>query len=251
MAALRDLRWEIQQELHQLTSARNRDLLYKLAESCKDEVGEELPGAESTDIELYNFIVDFLRSPQLKSLEDQGMSRLLAFRDLIGESQSSPAAEEERAEVLPDGGLVIVEPVTVEAAETVQSKPTTPPVITDPVTGLVKLSELTTLIPRREYKIHGGQISDFDSDSSYNSLCKQIDEGINEGFTEAEIIRTVLKIIKPGTFKDMIVTKDSLTVAELKRFLRAHLREKSSTELFQELSNAKQHDKRDATAVYV
>lgn len=53
----------------------------------------------------------------------------------------------------------------------------------------------------------------------------------------------MLKIIKPGTFKDMLVTKDSLTVAELKRFLKSHLRDKSSTELFQELSNTKQHDK--------
>lgn len=53
----------------------------------------------------------------------------------------------------------------------------------------------------------------------------------------------MLKRIKPGTFKDMLVTKDTLTIAELKRFLKGHLREKSSTELFQELSNAKQHDK--------
>ncbi|KAI3351516.1 hypothetical protein L3Q82_020371 [Scortum barcoo] len=91
MAALRDLRWEIQQVLHQLTSARCRDLLYKLAESFKDEAEEEWPGAESTEGELYDFIVDILRSPQLKRLEDQGMSRLLAFRDLIDELQSPPA----------------------------------------------------------------------------------------------------------------------------------------------------------------
>lgn len=183
MAALRGLRWEIEQELHQLTSAHNRDLLDKLAESFKDEVREGLPGADSTDVELYDFIVDFLRSPQLKNLEDQGMSRLLAFRDLIEELQSSPAAEE-REEVWPDGGLVMVEPVGIEAAAAalpVQSKPSPPPVVSDSVTGLVKLSELTTLLPRREYKVHGGQISDFDSDLSYNNLCKQIDEGINEG----------------------------------------------------------------------
>jgi len=78
---------------------------------------------------------------------------------------------------------------------------------------------------------------------SFNNLCKQIDEGLAERFTEAEIIRTVLKIIKPGTFKDMLITKDSLTVAELKCFLRAHLRDKSSTELLQELSNAKLNDR--------
>lgn len=242
---LRDLRWEIQQELHQLTSARNRDLLYKLAESFKDEVGEDLPGAESTEVELFDFIVDFLRSPQLKSLEDQGMSRLLAFRDLIGELQSPTAAAGGDAEGLPDLEEVTVVPVTSEAAvATVATvKSPSPSVVAEPVKGLVNLSELKSLLPHREYKIHGGQISDFDSELSYNVLCKQIDEGLTEGFTEAEVIRTVLKIIKPGTFKDMLVTKDTLTVAELKRFLKAHLREKSSTELFQELSNAKQNDK--------
>lgn len=88
-----------------------------------------------------------------------------------------------------------------------------------------------------------GQISDSSSDVSYSSLCRQIDEGLSENFTEAEVIRTVLKIIKPGTFKDMLMTKDGLTVAELKRFLRAHLQDKSSAELFQELSNAKQQEK--------
>lgn len=78
---------------------------------------------------------------------------------------------------------------------------------------------------------------------SYNSVCKQIDEGLKEKFSESEIIRTVLRMIKPGNFKDMLTNKDDLTVAELKRFLKSHMREQSSTELFQELSNAKQQDK--------
>lgn len=111
------------------------------------------------------------------------------------------------------------------------------------MTGLIRFSDVASYLPRRELKIYGGQISDLNSDLSFNSICKQIDEGIADNFSESEIIRTVFKVIKPGTFKEMLITKDSLTVAELKRFLRAHLRDKSSTELFQELSNAKQQDK--------
>lgn len=248
MTALRDLRWEIQQKLHQLTSAGCRDLLYKLAESLKEEVEEEeWPGAEPTEVDLYDFIVDYLRSPQLRSLEDQGMSHLLAFRDLIDDLQTPPTADEEEAEVLTDCDSIKAAPVNTDNARdavlTVKSGSASPSAIGDPVTGLIRLSELKSVLPRREYKIHGGQISDFDSDVSYNMLCKQLDDGMSEGFTEAEIIRTVLKIIKPGSFKDMLITKDNLTVAELKRLLRVHLREKSSTELFQELSNAKQQDK--------
>lgn len=90
--------------------------------------------------------------------------------------------------------------------------------------------------------MHGGQIGDQNSEITYNSICKQIDEAIREGFTEAEIIRGILRIIKPGAFKDMLTNKDEITICELKGFLRSHLGEKASTELFQELMCAKQNE---------
>ncbi|XP_025757014.1 uncharacterized protein LOC109195871 isoform X1 [Oreochromis niloticus] len=111
---------------------------------------------------------------------------------------------------------------------------------------VLSLSDVAALFPRREFKLHGGQISDLGSDISYSSLCKQIDEGLQEGFTECEIIRTVLKIMKPGTLKEMLTNKDDLTVDGLKKLLRSHIRDKNSAELFQELSNAKQQDKESA-----
>ncbi|KAI3376375.1 hypothetical protein L3Q82_016857 [Scortum barcoo] len=40
----------------------------------------------------------------------------------------------------------------------------------------------------------------------------------------------------------MLISRDEMTVAELKSFLRSHLGEKSTTELFQELITAKQHE---------
>lgn len=200
-----------------------------------------MPGSESTNVELFDFLVDFLRSKHLRSLEDQGMARLLAFHDLIDELQAPPKtgrhgqpSDEEEMDLVSETGSVVAAPV-------ISTAPT--PVVADQVTGLVKWTEVAALLPRREFKIHDGQISDSDSDLSFNNLCKQIDERVAEGFTEADIIQTVLKIIKSVTFKDMLITKDSLTVAELTCFLRAHLRDKSSTELFLELSNAKQHDK--------
>ena len=97
-------------------------------------------------------------------------------------------------------------------------------------------------LQRREFKVHGGQIGDQNSETTYNSICKQIDEGVREGFTEAEVIRGVLRIIKPGAFKDMLTNKEEITICELKGFLRSHLGEKASTELFQELMCAKQNE---------
>ncbi|XDV41640.1 hypothetical protein PO909_010461 [Leuciscus waleckii] len=67
-----------------------------------------------------------------------------------------------------------------------------------------------------EFKIHGGQIDDHLSDITYNNVCRQIDSGLKENFSNADIVRGVLRIIKPGFFKDMLMNKDDMTVAELK-----------------------------------
>lgn len=103
----------------------------------------------------------------------------------------------------------------------------------------VTLRDLSYL-PRREFKVFGGQIGDNSSEISYNSLIKQINEGIKEGFAEAEIVRGVLRIVKPGTFRDMLMLKDELSLPELQGFLRSHLGEKATTEMFQELMCARQ-----------
>lgn len=95
---------------------------------------------------------------------------------------------------------------------------------------------------RKEFRIHGGQIGDTTSDITYNSICKQIEEGLTEKHTEGEIIRRVLHVIKPGNFRDMLINIDDLTVTELKSFLQSHLGERSGTELFQDLMCAKQHE---------
>ncbi|KAK0132160.1 hypothetical protein N1851_033046 [Merluccius polli] len=107
--------------------------------------------------------------------------------------------------------------------------------------SMIALKDLP-LLQRKEFKIHGGQIGDNASDISYNNISKQIDLGLKEKHTEGEIARAVFRIIKPGNFKDMLSSKDEMTIAELKSFLQSHLGEKSSTELFQELMNAKQHE---------
>lgn len=256
MATLRELRWEIEKQLHLLVSSSNCKALYKVALCCAEEGEKGVPDGDATEVELYDVIVDFMRGEQLQSLEDQGMARLLTLHDLVRElTATEQDSALDVAEIEETVGLVS-QPALTSAAARVQVAQTTGltshsraeqtvplPRVSEQMTGLIKFSDVASYLPRREFKIYGGQISDSNSDLSFNSICKQIDEGIAENFSESEVIRTVLKVIKPGTFKEMLITKDSLTVAELKRFLRAHLRDKSSTELFQELSNAKQQDK--------
>lgn len=107
--------------------------------------------------------------------------------------------------------------------------------------GMISLKDLPFL-QKKDFKVHGGQIGDNASDVTYSNISKQIDQGLREMHTEGEIIRAVFRIIKPGNFKDMLSSKDDMTIAELKSFLQSHLGEKSSTELFQELISAKQHE---------
>ncbi len=86
------------------------------------------------------------------------------------------------------------------------------------------------------------QIGDSTSDIRYTSVTKQIDEGLEANHSENDIIRGVLRVIKPGNFKDMLVNKEGVTIPELKSFLQSQLNERSSSELFQELMCGKQND---------
>ncbi|XP_016521793.1 uncharacterized protein LOC107834634 [Poecilia formosa] len=105
----------------------------------------------------------------------------------------------------------------------------------------VPIRELSFL-PRREFKIQGGQIGDDSSDISYSNMSRQIDKGIQNNFADSDIVQAMLKIIKPGNFKDMLINKGDMKVTELKGFLQSHLRKKNSAELFQELICTKQLD---------
>lgn len=75
IAALRHLQWEIQQQLHQLTSSVDTALLYKIAVLWKDEMEADWPGEDATNVEASAFVVDFI-SKQLRSLKYLGMANL-------------------------------------------------------------------------------------------------------------------------------------------------------------------------------
>lgn len=83
---------------------------------------------------------------------------------------------------------------------------------------------MAAFLPQCEFKVFGCQITDSGADMSYSSICKQIDEGPRANISESEVVRAVLKVIKLGTFKEMFVNYEGLTVAELKCFQITHER---------------------------
>lgn len=273
--------------------------LQAVASSIDD--GQQTENVEDlSEPELYDMIVEYIRSDNLRAMEDEGMSQLLHLEDLLTDLLHNPDARapttddsvshqmeksltQQPEDTSPTTLLDRQSTATTTARDIVVQPPTahgdlftsfstedrdTHAPANDLTTSLpaksiltgtggvpkgrmsssstdqvVRLTDVAALLPRREFKLHGGQISDVGSDMSYSSLCKQIDEGLQEGFSEPEVMRTVLKITKPGTFRDMLTSKDDLTVDGLKRFLRSHIRDKNATELFQELSNARQQDR--------
>lgn len=255
--------WKLQKKLPGL----GINQLQTVAREVINTQGEHAVDASTmTEPELFDVIVDFLRSDRLRDTEDEGMSTLMFLFDMVEGLLAAmytdhTLSEDEDVDGQPD----VASPTHIRTSTSrgevdgAQSTSTVPARSTtsarDPVKGVrvstssyvsdqvVRLTDVASLLTRREFKIHGGQLSDTGSEISYNSLCKQIDDGLKEGFSESEVIRTVIKVTKQGNFREMLTNKDDLTVDELKRFLRSHIREKSSTELFHELSNAKQQDK--------
>lgn len=289
----RMLIYKIQKTLSELNFSQLQAVARSIDDGHQSDIIENL-----SEPEVYDLVVDYIRSDKLRAMEDEGMSQLLHLEDLLSDLQLNQGARDSTT-----GDVV---PQQMEMLQTHQPEDTTPTTLLQPTTTttardivghppvmdhdhsnsdvvrerdihpsahnlptstpressftdmggvplgrmssssteqVVRLTDVTALLPRRELKLHGGQISDTGSDMSYSNLCKQIDEGLQQGFSESEVIRTVLKITKPGTFRDMLTSRDDLTVNGLKRFLRSHIRDKNATELFQELSNAKQQDK--------
>lgn len=89
--------------------------------------------------------------------------------------------------------------------------------------------------------IQGGQFGDQRSDLSYNNICRQIDEGVEERLSKTELLGGVLRVNKSGNFKNMLMHKDDLTIDELKGFLQFHLGGRSNTIRFQELMCTKKN----------
>ncbi|KAM8832950.1 uncharacterized protein AB9W97_003804 [Spinachia spinachia] len=168
-----------------------------------------------------DYVTSYLQSRTLLQLEDEGMSQLLTLDDLISHviQTSGPSVQSADEDATPH-------------------RPSHPQPCPERPVNLKDLAYLS----RREFKVVGGQIGDIISELSYNNLTKQINEGKNEGFAQAEIVRGVLRVVKPGTFRDMLMLKEELSLPELQGFLRSHLGEKATTEMFQELMCARQSD---------
>ncbi len=269
--------WNIKKKVYTLNTGE----LFQLTKDIHSAPDADVTPLKDGDEESYiNYIVTYMHSCELSRLPDQGITVLMNLNECIDEivekrarteNVTQPSIAFHNTDTSEDEYQRILSNYEELGRKLLASrtKPTTLPISADTShmhlpnnnnsvyssiprqefrdhstshsDTMVSIRDIA-MLQRREFKIHWGQIGDSVSDIRFSNLCKQIDEGIKEGYTEREIIRGVFRMIKPGNFKDMLITKDDMTVAELKSFLQSHLGESSSTELFQELMIAKQHD---------
>ena len=91
---------------------------------------------------------------------------------------------------------------------------------------------------RREFKIHGVVAGDnFKDGLSFVSLARQIKSGIKAGYKETEIVEAVIRAVSPSLklrlYLEMI---QDLSLSRVRQIMKAHFKQKSTTELYQELS---------------
>ena len=104
-----------------------------------------------------------------------------------------------------------------------------------------------------DFKIHGVIVGDnFKDGLSFVSLSRQIDAGLKAGYNENEIIDKVIRAVSPSlqlrSYLEMI---QDLTLTRLHLMMKAHFKQKSGTELYQELSNLRQETSETPQIIFV
>ena len=119
------------------------------------------------------------------------------------------------------------------------------PVLKDP-TSKINGDLARTL--KRDFKIFGVIGGEKLKDClSFVSLSRQIDTGVKTGYKESEIVEAVIRAVSPILkLRSYLEMMNNLTLVRLKQILRAHFKEKTGTELYQELSSLCQGSKESA-----
>ncbi|KAK3715655.1 hypothetical protein QZH41_020727, partial [Actinostola sp. cb2023] len=159
----------------------------------------------------------------------------------IVSDESSSVLEGEVVQVEENQSPSQVEPSNAPPQAGKEIEETTNKVPTPMGSGVV--SELLKL--RREFRISGSIGGENQKDRlSFVGLMRQIDSGLAKGYEETDIVDAVIRAIS-STSKLMTYLEimDRIGLQKLRQVIRVHYREKSSTELYQELTTLIQDPK--------
>ena len=104
-----------------------------------------------------------------------------------------------------------------------------------------QLDNLKTLL-RRDFRIAGAVAPQGQKDQlSFMSLNRQIEDGIQRGYSEREVIDAVIKCISPSLpLRDYIEAMRETGIDAILKILRAHFHETNASELYSTLANLAQ-----------
>ena len=106
---------------------------------------------------------------------------------------------------------------------------------------------MQTSMFRREFKIMGqtGEVGQREK-LSYVSLIRQIEAGLDRGYSEGEVVNAIINSISPGLqIRSYLEGSGQISLARLRKILRSHYKEGSATDLYQELLTMSQEPKED------
>ena len=107
--------------------------------------------------------------------------------------------------------------------------------------------ELTIIVGSSCHKINGTIGSAAKDSLNYISLCSQIADGKKKGYTDDDIAMAVRKAVAAGSnLRTYLDSKTNMSLDSMLSFIRSALKEKSSSEWYQELNNTCQSNLEDA-----
>lgn len=106
------------------------------------------------------------------------------------------------------------------------------------------MRELLNLNIGRDFKIIGTIGGESKDRLSFVGLMRQVDNALMRGHKESEIVDAVIRAVNANSkLKSYLELMPEISLQKLRQIIRVHYREKSSTELYQELTNLVQEPK--------
>ena len=191
---------------------------------------------------------------ELLGIDDDlaGKSKMQRIKIITKTIDSKTAGDEKEARACLEQLLAFVTG-SVLPLKVVEQKPTAPGVKTekqssdggpkqekgaeDILSQLAKAKSSSSLL-RREFKI-SGQIGEPGQTEklTFVSLMHQIDSGLKRDYQENEIMDAVIRAISPhSSLRSYVETLSDLSLAKLRRILCVHYREKTASEVYQQLA---------------
>ena len=224
MAEMEELLLQAEGLLYSLELEKLKELADKLKVPRKDVAGK-------SRLKLVKLLSAWYEETSDKSSEEEFEA---LFHDLTKFAQLSPPPlegdkEEAETSTTPGG----TEGAKGDSSKTTPTQPDNLP--------------MQTSMFRREFKIMGqiGEVGQREK-LSYVSLIRQIEVGLDRGYSEGEVVNAIINSISPGLqIRSYLEGSGQISLARLRKILRSHYKEGSATDLYQELLTMSQEPKED------